>query len=224
MAENSSFAECERVDATDERSFQGRESVARQHLRYWVWGLCGATLLLALEAEAQAGPVFFQKRSTLTRCRIPNYDYQTTTPAATSIVQSELAVPRIATINGVVTAPPVEVRRDFIIANVQSGPLQFSSMSGRVTSQGGCTVSGLITHSGGDSAHLLGGKAVIRMELLSDVAGNGGNPSVLACRQFDCWVRRGETETLEMTVMVPATVTFDQIDRIRLIIEAHPSR
>ncbi|MCA8995053.1 MAG: hypothetical protein KDA88_23965 [Planctomycetaceae bacterium] len=198
--------------------------MARHHIRIWALGLCGTFLLAAFGAETQAGPVFFQKRSTLTRCRIPNYDYRTSSPSATSVVLSESAVPRIASINGAITTPQVEVGSDFVIADVQCGPLQLTSLSARGTSQRSCTVSGLITHTGGDSGQLLGGKVVIRMELLADVAANGGNPSVLACQEFDCWVRRGETETLQMTVTAPATVTFDQIDRIRLIVEAHPSR
>ncbi|MEZ5943698.1 MAG: hypothetical protein R3C18_20070 [Planctomycetaceae bacterium] len=192
--------------------------------RIWALGLCGAFLVAGLAAEAQAGPVFFQKRSTLTRCGIPNYDYRTSSPSATTIVLSERAVGRVATINGAITNPQVEIGRDFIIGDAQCGSLQLTSLSGRATPQRSCTVSGLVTHTGGDVGQLLGGKVLIRMELLTDVAGNGGNPSVIACQEFDCWVRRGETETLQMTVMAPATVTFDQIDRIRLIVEAHPSR
>lgn len=172
------------------------------------------------------GPTFFQQHRTRTRCQIPGYDYRSSGATVAATTTSEAAIPRFAEANGAVinaNGAPVQIGCNYVLGDTTAGPLTLTDTAAWGTGRE-AAVTGIITHSGGDVGQLAGGKAVIRVELLQKVGTVSGNTPVLTCREFTCWVRKGESETVQMCLELPAHASIQDVDRVRLYLEYHPNR
>jgi len=112
----------------------------------------------------------------------------------------------------------------FVFQNVQSGPLVLADIAGAVKRDGTVLVTGVLNHTGGDVGQLQGGKAVIRLEVMQGVGGIQGRSLVCPCKEYTCWVRRGEPETIQLYMNCGLFNSIEDVEQLRLFVEYHPSR
>lgn len=178
--------------------------------------LSSTTVAPALDA----GDRFFQSHRERTRRSIPSYDYRAGKPSAVSAVVSEPAVifssTTSAPANPGAASQVVEVGRAFVFNDLTAGPLVLTSLGAKADTSGNILVTGVLIHTGGGAKQFLGGKAVIRIEPLTSTGTTVQNPTVLACREASCWVRRDEPETVQICVHKEG---FGDVERVRVFLE-----
>ena len=177
--------------------------------------------------QAFAGDVFFRSRVARTRCCIPDYAYRAGGSPAVSAVVSEPAILFLKATEAQRGERVTEQSRAFVFNDVTAGPLVLSGLAAKTDpSQKTILISGILNHTGGDSGQLLGGKAVIRVELLSSPGSTAENATAIAGREMSFWIRRNEPETVQIPVQYrhhhPGG--FGDVDRVRLFLEYHPNR
>jgi len=158
------------------------------------------------------------------RCCVPRgYAYGNASPMAASVeTSSGTAIPaNFKLISG--TESVIAREKRFVVNDVSAGPVRLTKVAALLEDNGRFRLTGIATHSGGDSGQLLGGKVVIYVRAL---ATQSASSPVTWSAKYARWVKRGQPTAIEILSPNRAVSQryFSHVTNIQVYLEYYPNR